>query len=395
MSRPSLIAPSIVALGLSLMACSSSSEGGHSGQGGSGGDAPSTSTSTTGSTITETASNSGGAGTTTTSGTTTTTETTSTTTSGTTTTTTSTTPGGSGTDYAPYFYTWGWGNPAYPFTSLVDLENKSGLRGVTLAFVLSNGGCAATTDAQQHLSDIDAFRATGGRVKASFGGANGTYLESACPDAASLAAAIGAFVDQTQITDLDFDVEQAGAMTAPINARRAQALKAVQDQKGVKVSFTLAAFPRDKWDTPGGVTAASVDVLQAAVQAGVTISHVNLMTMDYGGYFSDGKAMGDLAISAVSDAKAQLQTLLPGLTDAAAYAMLGATPMIGQNDVQSEVFTLADAQALTAFAKQNHLGLISFWAINRDQPGSGDLGLYSDAQSAAFAFHDVFKGVTQ
>ena len=37
-------------------------------------------------------------------------------------------------------------------------------------------------------------------------------------------------------------------------------------------------------------------------------------------------------------------------------------------------FTLADAQNLATFAKQKHLGLIAFWAINRDQPGSNIAG---------------------
>lgn len=304
-------------------------------------------------------------------------------------------PGGgnSGTDYAPYFYTWGWGNPAYPFTGLADLHAKSGLGGVTLAFVLSSGGCGATQDVQQHQGDVDAFRAAGGKVKASFGGANGTYLENACGDAGSLAQAIGAFVDSTGIEDLDFDVEQGGAMGPDVNQRRAQALKMAQDQKGIQVAFTLAAFPRDKWGTPGGMTAASVDVVKAAVAAGVQISHVNLMTMDYGGYYSSGKAMGDLAISALTDANDQLRAIIPGLSEAGAYAMLGATPMIGQNDVQGETFTLADAQSLTNFAKQKQLGLVSFWAINRDQPGSGSLGLYSGVNTGTFDFHAIFKTV--
>src|SRR4051812_6824121 len=45
--------------------------------------------------------------------------------------------GGSGTtEVAPYFYSWGWGNPAYPFTGLADLRAKTGLPAVTVAFVL-------------------------------------------------------------------------------------------------------------------------------------------------------------------------------------------------------------------------------------------------------------------
>jgi chitinase len=179
-------------------------------------------------------------------------------------------------------------------------------------------------------------------------------------------------------------------MDAATNGKRARGLKKAQDAKGIQVAFTLAAFPRDKWGTPGGMTAASLDVVKAAVAAGVRISHVNLMTMDYGGYYSTGYKMGDLAVSAVNDAATQLKGAIPGLTDDAAYAMLGATPMIGRNDVSSETFTLDDARTLVAFARSKKLGLLAFWAINRDQPGSS-LALSSMVNTTNFEFNDVFK----
>ena len=298
------------------------------------------------------------------------------------------------TEYAPYFYTWGWGNPAYPFTSLVDLHAKAGLSGITLAFVLSDGGCKATSEIQQHQSDVDAFRAAGGMVKASFGGANGTYLESACPDSASLAQAIEDFVTATGITDLDFDVEQSGTLGDAINQKRSKALKSVQDKLGIKVAFTLACTPEDPQNNPGGLSEASLGVVKSAVAAGVTLSHVNLMTMDYGGYYSSGKQMGDLAISALEGTRKQLQASIPGLGEDEAYRLLGVTPMIGVNDVASEVFSLADAATVAAFAKQKHLGLVAFWAINRDQPGSGSLALYSGVNGSTFDFYKAFKSAT-
>jgi hypothetical protein len=303
--------------------------------------------------------------------------------------------GGGATEYAPYFYTWGWGAGQYQFPDLATLRKKTQISGVTLAFVLSNGGCAPTDDVQQHKGDVDAFRNAGGKLKASFGGADGTYLENACGDAGSLAAAIESFITATGITDLDFDVEQAGAMNDTVNTRRAKALKQVQTKTGAKIAFTLAANPADKWGTPGGVTAASLDVLKAVVAEGVTISHVNLMVMDYGGYYSDGKKMGDLAVSALQGANAQLVSIVPGLTETAAWPMLGATPMIGVNDVSTEVFGLADAQILADFAKTKKVGLLAFWAIQRDQAGKGDLGLYSGVNTSAFQFNAIFQAVAQ
>jgi hypothetical protein len=43
--------------------------------------------------------------------------------------------------------------------------------------------------------------------------------------------------------------------------------------------------------------------------------------------------------------------------------------MIGVNDVQTEVFTLADAQALENFARAKGLGMLSMWSVGRDNPG--------------------------
>jgi chitinase len=45
---------------------------------------------------------------------------------------------------------------------------------------------------------------------------------------------------------------------------------------------------------------------------------------------------------------------------------MGATVMIGQNDTPGELFAVSDAQKLTAFAEQVHLGRVSMWSLNRD-----------------------------
>jgi chitinase len=72
--------------------------------------------------------------------------------------------------------------------------------------------------------------------------------------------------------------------------------------------------------------------------------------------------------------------------------MIGATPDIGQND-DREVFSLADARALTAFAMANKLGLIAFWSIERDEVcGSGACSGYDNAN---FDYHNIFKAVVR
>jgi len=79
-----------------------------------------------------------------------------------------------------------------------------------------------------------------------------------------------------------------------------------------------------------------------------------------------GSQMGTAAIQAATSTRDQLRGLYPTRTDTQLWAMVGVTPMIGQNDIQGEVFTTADARQLTEFARQNHLGRLAMWSVNRD-----------------------------
>ncbi|HEX3345596.1 MAG TPA: hypothetical protein VHS09_13530 [Polyangiaceae bacterium] len=296
-------------------------------------------------------------------------------------------------DYAPYFPTWVWGASGYAFTSLVDLQQKSGLHEATIAFVLADNGCKADQGIEQNLADVKAFIAAGGHVKASFGGADGTYVESQCSTAAELATALGDFVDATGITDLDFDIEQDPVLTDTVNAMRGQALKTVQASKNIQVAFTLAANPHTS-GASGGLTSQGLSVVSHAVSAGVKVSHVNLMTMDYGDSYG-GQALAPVAIGSLTDANTQLVGIVPGLTKSAAWQMLGVIPMIGKND-DSEVFSVADAKTLAAFAVQNQLGLVSFWSIDRDQvcPKGADYNSCSTVDTTNFQFASIFETVT-
>jgi chitinase len=73
---------------------------------------------------------------------------------------------------------------------------------------------------------------------------------------------------------------------------------------------------------------------------------------------------------AVRSTVAQVRTLWAEhgtpLSETAAWAHVGATPMIGQNDVDNEVFTATDAQQLAALATADGLGRVSLWSLNRD-----------------------------
>jgi chitinase len=297
--------------------------------------------------------------------------------------------GGSNTEFAPYFPTWTWnGGKSYAYQNLVGLQKASGLNAVTIAFVLSNGGCDTTQDIEDNKSDVDAFIANGGHVKASFGGADGTYVEAKCKTAQTWAQAIEGFVDSTGITDLDFDIEQAPVMTDAVNQMRGQALLLAQQARGIKVSLTIAAG-----DPSSGLDASNLSVVMGCVNAGVKLSHVNLMTMDYG---DSNAPVAPVAISSLNAVHAQLMQNISGLSSSQAWALLGVTPMIGKND-DTEVFSLADALQVTSFVRSNHVGLVAFWSIDRDQvcPSGADYNSCSTVNTSSYQFTSIFEAVTK
>jgi Glycosyl hydrolase family 46/Ricin-type beta-trefoil lectin domain-like len=295
----------------------------------------------------------------------------------------------------PYFYTWGFGNGAYKFKTLAEARQRAGMDGATLAFAVSGGGCSigggmeVTLNNPTVAADVRQFVADGGKLILSFGGAAGTYLESVC-SANDLVALIRKLMNAHGVRAIDFDIEGAQLEDTRLNSVRNAAIKQLQAMyPDLYVSFTLPVSPYLNASDTGGLPALAIKLVRGAAQAGVKISVVNIMTMDYGAYYSAGRKMGDLAVSAAQQTFGQLKGIYPDRTDAQLWAMIGITPMIGKNDVATEVFTPADARTVATFAKQKKLGLLAMWAMQRDRVGSGGLDGYSNANTRDYEFYQT------
>src|SRR6201996_7230083 len=288
------------------------------------------------------------------------------------------------TEVAPYFETWVYGSSTAPST-LMQAKSAGGVTAATMAFGVSGGGCSLGGGLEANLSgagktDIANFQAAGGRAILSFGGADGTYLENACSDD-GMFSLIKSVLDTTGARAIDFDVEGSQLDIASLNTRRSNVAKRLQAAyPGLYVSFTL---PVD----PSGLESDALAVLRSANSTGVNVSMVNVMAMDYG---DASTTMGARAISAATGTFNQIKTIFTGKSDAALWAMIGVTPMIGVNDTQTEVFRQADATQLTTFAQQKGLGLLSYWALQRDMPGGGsDYNDYSLVNTQAYEFYKI------
>lgn len=261
---------------------------------------------------------------------------------------------------------------AYPTQSLTQDSNKSGVKDFSLAFVTNGGNCLGAWGGVVPLkslstylpnldNDIKSLRAAGGDVLISFGGEAGTELAQSCTSVKALQAQYQSFITHYQVSHIDFDIEGAAAADSASIDRRNQAIAALQKANpGLVVSYTLPVLPT-------GLVASGISLLQNAVKRGANVHVVNIMAMDYGSSFPPNK-MGQNAINAATSLEKQLHALYPAKSTAQLWAMVGVTPMTGANDVSPEVFTLADAKQLLAFAQKQKISELSMWSINRDAP---------------------------
>ncbi|MFI1923750.1 MULTISPECIES: cellulose binding domain-containing protein [unclassified Streptomyces] len=282
--------------------------------------------------------------------------------------------------FAPYVDT-----SLYPAFDLLASVSATGVKDYNLAFVTDGGGCTpkwgGVTDLASDgvAAQIGALRAKGGDVRVSFGGASGSELATTCSSADALAAAYGKAVDAYRLTKVDFDIEGGALPDTAANTRRAQAIAKLQQQHpDLNVSFTLPVMPE-------GLTQDGVNLLAGAKSAGVGIDTVNIMAMDYGPAYSGD--MGTYAEQAATATQAQVRSVL-GLSDSAAWKAVGVTPMIGVNDVTSEMFKVDDATQLVAFAKAKGLGPLSMWSATRDKQCAGGAKNYADATCSSIVQTD-------
>ena len=253
-------------------------------------------------------------------------------------------------------------------------------RDVVLGFVVADPGhdCAPswgavqTLDAASTALDLDRriarLRQRGGDVVVSFGGAAHSELAAACTDQAALTAAYSSVVDRYHLSTIDLDVEGA-ALAAPGAAqRRAQAVAVVQ--RRVRAAGGKLAVWLTLPVTPSGLDDNAFAVVQAMLAAHVDLAGVNAMTMDFG---SSRKGSSELAAAESSLVELQRQLGVAyrragqRLSEQQLWTKVGATPMLGQNDVAGERFSVADAVRLAGFARERGLGRLSVWSLNRDR----------------------------
>ena len=294
-------------------------------------------------------------------------------------------------------------------TDLAALSQQSGARYLSLAFLqtAASGSCTAYWDGDttkpiapsSYGADIAAIQAHGGNVIPSFGGyaadTTTTDIADSCASVPDIAKVFESLITTYNVPRIDLDVEADSLTnTAGIN-RRNEAIAlteawAAAHHRQIQFSYTLPTFPT-------GLPAAEYGVLQNAVADGAKISTVNLLTFDY--YFGTQQDMVADTEGAADGLFSQLQSLYPTTAGRQLWHMIGITEMPGIDDFgPDETFSTANAVTILNWARHQGLGLISFWALQRDNGGcvgTKGAGTCSGVSQPTWYFSHVFEHFTR
>lgn len=246
------------------------------------------------------------------------------------------------------------------------------LGAITLAFATGEcgsegwGGIPAASFAS---ANVQSLADAGVSYVVSTGGQAGSFT---CSSPAGMAQFLSHYMTPYMV-GVDFDIE-GGQSQAQIDNLIANAAYAHTLYPDLRFSFTLATLAASD-GSYGGLNGVGDMVVRAVKAANLPNYTINLMVMDFGSaspgvcVVSNGQCdMGQSAIQAALNLEH---------TYGIPASRIELTPMIGVNDVSSELFNLGDVDTVVNYAVSQGMAGVHFWSLDRDTPCQGNSGYAS------------------
>ena len=257
--------------------------------------------------------------------------------------------------YNPYVDVTLW-----PVPDLLKIAKEANLRAMTLAFLVADPEGRSLCWGGQSTYPIDwmqdqtrSLSGAGIVFDVSVGGATGQDI-AAGGDIEATAKAYADIMRQLGPRFIDFDIEGAAVADVLQHRIRLDALQLANEMleaegaPPIKYTLTLAVMP-------SGLTNNAMELVEMCMASPLADpEEIRIMAMDYGSSFVD---MGLEAIKAAEAAAEQVGKAVTVI------------PMIGQNDIKEEIFSLSDAQMLATYASEHPevIAGLSAWSLGRDR----------------------------
>jgi len=254
----------------------------------------------------------------------------------------------------------------------------------TLTWAFATGECgteswAGIQPAALVSANVQNFVSMGKFYVISTGGASGVFT---CGSNSGFTTFINRY-QSANLLGIDFDIEGGQSQDVITNLVQ-RVITAQKTFPNLRFSFTLATLGGN---SPQSLSSLGEMVLNTIKSLGLTKYTINLMAMDYGSTTASNCTivngvceMGQSAIAAAENLHSFYGT---------PYNQIELTPMIGGNDTQADVFTVADVPTLSAYAAQKGLAGIHFWSFDRDHdcaPGASSPTCNSYGQAGTLGF---------
>jgi hypothetical protein len=178
---------------------------------------------------------------------------------------------------------------------------------------------------------------------------------------------------------IDFDIEGGRLTSDQINSLVNSIAQVKNDPDhpeyaNLRVSFTLATLAASD-GSQTSLNQEGQNVMAAIGASGLKNYYINLMTMDYGQTADPSicvvsGGICDMGASAIQAAK-NFESVY-GVQYSIPMNRVELTPLIGVNDIQSEIFTVENATTVANYVKSNGLGGLHYWSFDRDAPCIGE-----------------------
>ena len=206
--------------------------------------------------------------------------------------------------------------------------------------------------------------------------------------------AMEAFVaryESPMLRGFDFDIE--AGQTPDMIRSLLQRIKVAQMRRPhLRMSFTVATHAASD-ASQASLNAQGQQVLAAIREVKLSTYFINLMVMNYG----PAQPANCVVRAGRCDMAASAAQAVQNLHNryGVPKEQIEVTAMLGINDVTENIFTPADATALARLVRQERLGGLHFWSLDRDGPCAGGATAVSPTCSSlnhhdALAFSRAF-----